>query len=254
MKKEKLYLSTIAADADEEARDRGLGVEIAEYCTAWNMDPENFPGTDAQVREEIAGVSRLVFHAPFNELFPSAIDPRAVQLAHDRLVQAAKLASEQYGVHRMVVHSGFVPQLYFPSWYLERAVPFFRELLASIPPETCLFVENVLEEDPALLRQLAEGISDPRLRLCLDVGHAHYRSPVPVEEWLEALAPYIGHFHIHNNDGSFDTHSDLGDGTIAMAPLLRRIEALCPNATVTLETLMDGPSLDWLAAQGLLED
>ena len=56
----------------------------------------------AQVREEIAGVSRLVFHAPFNELFPSAIDPRAVQLAHDRLVQAANICNS---VRRMVLSS-----------------------------------------------------------------------------------------------------------------------------------------------------
>ena len=38
--KDQLFLSTIAPDAAEEARRHGLGLEIAEYCTAWNMDEQ----------------------------------------------------------------------------------------------------------------------------------------------------------------------------------------------------------------------
>ncbi len=48
MKKDQLFLSTIAPDAREEARRHGLGLEIAEYCTAWNMD-EQFETTHAAV-------------------------------------------------------------------------------------------------------------------------------------------------------------------------------------------------------------
>ena len=38
MKKENIYLSTIAPEAASLARKHGFGLEIAEYCTAWNMD------------------------------------------------------------------------------------------------------------------------------------------------------------------------------------------------------------------------
>ena len=38
MKKENIYLSTIASDAPLFAREYGLGLEIAEFCTAWNID------------------------------------------------------------------------------------------------------------------------------------------------------------------------------------------------------------------------
>ena len=41
MKKEQLYLSTIADDAAETAREFGLGVELAQFCLAENM--ENTP-------------------------------------------------------------------------------------------------------------------------------------------------------------------------------------------------------------------
>ena len=49
MKKENLYLSTIAPDAVHMAKEYGIHLEIAEYCTAWNMD-EKFGGVDQVVR------------------------------------------------------------------------------------------------------------------------------------------------------------------------------------------------------------
>ncbi len=70
-------------DGAEVARKYGLGLEITEFCTAWNMD-EQFPETDAQVRERLQGIERKVLHAPFNELCPCAIDPKARALAKER--------------------------------------------------------------------------------------------------------------------------------------------------------------------------
>ena len=40
MDKRKLYLSTIDPEAASIAQEYGIGLEIAEYCTAWNMDDE----------------------------------------------------------------------------------------------------------------------------------------------------------------------------------------------------------------------
>ena len=45
MKKENIYLSTIASDAVRVAEEYGILMEIAEYCTAWNMD-KKFRGVD----------------------------------------------------------------------------------------------------------------------------------------------------------------------------------------------------------------
>ena len=89
MENHRFYLSTIAADAAGTARRYGLGLEIAEYCTAYNMD-EHFPETDAAVRGKLAGIARVTLHAPFNELFPCAIDPRARVLAADRFREGVR--------------------------------------------------------------------------------------------------------------------------------------------------------------------
>ena len=89
-------------------------------------------------------------------------------------------------------------------------------------------------------------MDDPRLKLCLDVGHVNAYSKIPVREWLTGWAPYLSHFHIHNNDGSMDQHNGLAEGSIPMRELLLRIQELCPDATVTFELLKAQSSMDWL--------
>ena len=41
---------------------------------------------------------------------------------------------------------------------------------------------------------------------------------------MSACAEFLSHFHIHNNDGSQDTHCAPGEGTISMAALLRQAQ------------------------------
>ena len=42
------------------------------------------------------------------------------------------------------------------------------------------------------------------------------------------------------------------EGTIPMKQLLQRIEELCPNATIALELMKTGPSVEWLVQEGIL--
>lgn len=252
MKKTKLYLSTIDPAAGDAARKYGLGLEIADYCTAMNMDRLR-QETEPRVRAQAEGVARRVFHGPFNELFPCAIDPLARDLAAQRFLQASCLA-EAYGAEKLIFHGGFLPNVYYPCWYTEQSVLFWKELLRKLPGSQTVCVENVLESDPQWLLDIAQGVNDPRLRLCLDVGHANVCSELPVEAWLERLAPWIDHFHIHNNDRSFDTHSPLQCGSIPMKEFLLRAQSLCPEATYTLEVAQAEPEVQWLLAQALLEE
>ena len=249
--RERLYLSTLAPDAAELARSRGLGVELAEYCTAYNMDRE-FAGTDAVVQAELRGNPRRILHAPFNELFPCAIDPEARALAARRYRQALALAVG-YGAEKVVIHSGYAPMFYYDCWFEEQSILFWRDFLKEIPDGITVCLENVLETRAEPLLHIVEAVGDRRLRICLDVGHVNAYSREPVEDWLRAYAPWLSHFHLHNNRGSVDTHSHLAEGTIDMASLLGEALALCPAASFTLETTQAGSNLEWLEEQGLVE-
>lgn len=57
MKAQKLFVSTMDSLAGSCARRFGLGVEIAQFCTAANMD-QGFRETDRIVREQTGDIER----------------------------------------------------------------------------------------------------------------------------------------------------------------------------------------------------
>lgn len=249
--KERFYLATIAADAAETARRWGLGLELDEFCTAMNLD-EEFAVWDARVKERIQGVSRRLLHAPFAELAPCAIDPLVRQVARKRFDQAAEVC-RRYGARGMIVHSGMIPHVYYPEWFVEQSAEFFRSFLAGQPEDFHIYIENVLDPEPQPMVDMVLAIGDARARLCLDVGHAHAVSKVPVRAWLKAFAPQLGHLHLHDNDASFDQHRLPGDGTIGFPALFDDIAAAAPEATMTFECLEAEQCARRLAAFGRLD-
>lgn len=249
MKKETIYLSTISTDAPCVAREYGFGLELAEFCTAWNMD-EKFIHVDSVVKKKLEGIPRSLLHAPYNELFPCAIDKKARALAAERYRQATELAT-RYGSRKVIIHGGYNPRIYFPVWYVKQSVLFWQDFLRGNPGVE-IVLENVLEDDPRWLLDIVAGVDDPRLRLCLDIGHVNAYSSVPLTDWLVLWAPYLSHLHIHNNDGSRDAHNALNEGTIPIKELLLQAQHLCPDATYTLELMNDAPSVVWLQENDLI--
>ncbi len=239
----RLYLSTIDPAAGKVARQYGLGIEIAEFCTAWNLDRE-LAATRKALEKPLNGISRRVLHGPFNELFPCAIDPKARELTAFRFSQAAALARE-YGAGKLVLHGGFNPQMYYRQWYVEQSVLFWGEFLTELPEGLTVCVENVLEPTPDMLLDILRQVNDPRLRLCLDVGHVNAYSKVSAKIWIEESGEYLSHLHIHNNDGSWDTHSALFEGTLPIRELLGMAFKRA-DVTATLELPDCLPSVKWL--------
>lgn len=244
MKREQLYLSTIDENAHLLAREHALGIEIAEFCTPWYLDTE-LDRVDPLVRRKLTCSDRFVLHAPFSEIFPCAIDPRVRAVAAERYRQVIA-AARRYGAKKVVVHGGYNPHIYFPIWYTEQSVVFWREFAREIPADMVFCLENVLEEEPEMMAEIVRQTADPRVRLCLDVGHIHAYAKAPVETWLTACAGLVDHFHLHNNDTSRDSHSQLFQGTLPMEALLETIDRDYPAATATLELMDARPSVDWL--------
>ena len=248
---EKLYISTIAENAAELARVHGLGLEVAEFTTAYNMDID-FEKWDALVCEKMRGISRFAFHAPYSELCPAAIDPLVVEIAKKRYAQAHALMCG-YGINAMIVHSGFVPMLYHESWFEEKSVAFWKEFMSDKPADFRLYLENTLEPSPGMLCAIVNAVDDKRFRLCLDIGHAAYMGvSTPIETWVELALPYLGHAHIHNNYGERDSHNALDDGRIDVRPVIERILETDPNVTFTIESIDAEASVKWLMRSELL--
>lgn len=242
--KNRFCLSTIACDAWEEAERFGLPLEIAEFCDTVKLDI-SFSETDAALQKHLASCGCAALHAPFSELFPCAVDPKIRQVAWERFDRAVELA-RHYGAKKLIIHAGFNPHLYFPCWFREKSAAFWKEFLNQTPDSLTVCLENVLETAPEMLTEILEDVGSPKLGICLDVGHANAYSSVSVDRWLEICAPYIRHFHIHNNDGHTDQHRPLHRGSIDMRIFLSRAWSLCPDASFTLEVQEAASSLCWL--------
>ncbi len=83
-----------------------------------------------------------------------------------------------------------------------------------------------------------------QIGVCLDIGHANCISPLPLEQWIESLAPYLMHTHIHNNFGERgkDLHLPPGEGALDVKALIEKIEGmsaagLCGSVTYTEECM-----------------
>ena len=264
----KYYISTITdvvteeADGDWEklsyvkrtaplAKANGLGIEIAEFCISDNME-NSFEAVLPHVEYNASMAEEKTIHAPYNELFPMAIDPKIVEVAYSRYEQTLGYC-ERFGAAKMIVHANYVEALYFPKWFVNRHVDFWKRFLEEHRSDVVICVENVMENTPDLILGILEKVNDPRLRMCLDVGHANLTDVKP-EDWLRQCAPYISHYHIHNNMGApaqgrrswGDRHSALGDGNIDMDALLHLAEELTPDATAAIESYEPEACVEWL--------
>ncbi|MDO4745636.1 MAG: sugar phosphate isomerase/epimerase family protein [Bacillota bacterium] len=250
--KDRLYIATVCAEHKEIISKYGIGVELDQFC-----DPSAIDGKCAEeAREEINGLlgiaDRCVLHAPFSELFPAAIDPKVRLVAMERLQQAAELAA-LYKAKKMIVHSGYVPLIFFKEWHEDRSVEFWEEFMAGREDGLVITVENVMDDEPYMMAKMMERIKNPNIKLCFDVGHAACISKVPADEWLEVLAPYLGHLHIHNNDGTHDWHKPIFEGNVDMEKFLNlAIEKCAPDTTITIESLSGLTSMEWLKERGYI--
>ena len=249
--KDKLHISTVAEDAAALAGEYGLGVEIAEFCTAYNMDLD-FGMWDSRVKDQMTNANRFTFHAPLNELCPAAIDPMIVEVAMKRFNQAYELMSG-YGISTMIVHSGNVPILYNTDWFIEHSIPFWKEFLSDKPEDLRLCIENLFENSPKPLTEIVEAVDDDRFRLCLDIGHAEiFREDITLEKWVETVAHLVAHVHLHNNDGINDSHSAAGVGIIKLAPIIQTLTKRAPQATYTIESIDAESSIKWMQTEGII--
>jgi sugar phosphate isomerase/epimerase len=75
-------------------------------------------------------------------------------------------------------------------------------------------VENVFDDDPDALRLLIEKINSRDFGFCFDTGHFNLFTTVSMEQWFESLGSHLAEVHLHDNDGTADSHWALGRGTV----------------------------------------
>lgn len=254
--KDRLYIATFETDALSVAKEYGLGLEMNHTCISEALD-KDCGRLISKMKEDAACSSAVpILHGPFTEIYPAAIDPLARELAFKRLEQAFEVCAA-LGINRMVVHTGWLPSIYFRDWQAEKSAVFWQRFMKDKPKDFSLFIENVLEDTPLMLADMMKLIPDRRVKLCLDVGHANVMTPdiFPVTRWISELAPRIGHFHLHNNYGDMDSHGDFSSGSMDMDEVLSTALKLCSSdTTFTIEADDCRSCAKWLAKHGYIDE
>ncbi|MDQ5988738.1 MAG: hypothetical protein CSYNP_04499 [Syntrophus sp. SKADARSKE-3] len=179
----------------------------------------------------------VTLHAPFHDLRPGALDPKIRQLTVDRLKQVFDLIPF-YRPKSIVCHPAFDAKYYVSAEqeWLENSVDTWTYFLSLVrDTETIIALENVYEDEPHLLHRLFSALASPQLRFCFDTGHFNTFSRAPLEAWMGEMSGWISQLHIHDNDGSADTHLAVGEGTFPFLRFFREICDLNLNPIVTIE-------------------
>ena len=185
-------------------------------------------------------------HAPFWDLNLGSKNPAIKKATMDAFNYAYNVAKE-LGCTEIVVHNGFVPNTSYYQGWVKNAVAFWQEFFTDKDNSITMMIENQCEEDSEVLKMEIDAVNDPRLKVCLDIGHAHANSNMSVENWIISLGDRIGYLHLHNNHGKLsvrpsflnDEHLGFSDGTINIETTLKLLEQHCPNAIWNIETKLD---------------
>lgn len=192
------------------------------------------------------------FHAPFMDLAPGSPDPAVRALTRQRFEQVLGLVPV-FKPKTIVCHGSYDNKRYghMQAEWLQNSLGIWEWLAADIRSAgAVLMIENVYEQGPAEMRTLFERLQHQGVRFCLDIGHQHAFSRSTLEDWLQVLGPYLGQLHLHDNDGSRDSHLALGKGTNDLSILFRFLETHSVGPlVVTLEPHRESelwPSLAYL--------
>lgn len=197
---------------------------------------------DKITKADIAGLKnildhkpRLSIHAPFMDLSPAAIDLKirevTVQRYSDILDFAAILKPSV-----VVFHSGYEKWKYDHKTdvWLEGSIETWRPLNRKAEDiGVKIAIENIYEDEPENLRLLAEEMASENFGLCFDAGHFNLFSKITLSEWLDKTGRFIHELHLHDNDGTSDDHSAIGDGNIDFEAILNRVNGR--NCVYTIE-------------------
>ena len=253
----RVFASTACLDANRSLWDllddyQEVGIDAVELGTARLDTCERLAD---RLRE------RPLSYALHN-YFPPPADPFVLNLASgDAEVGARSVAfvasslelASELGAPFYAVHGGFAADpvdrgpagLSFPGEppapeAVDEATHRYQErlgLLAGRASElgVLLLVENNVctrENRGKLLHQTTEDLRDladavPGIGLLVDTGHLNVTATTfgfDRERFVRMLAPCIGCFHVHDNDGSVDRHLPVTEGSWIF-PLLRLVDA-----------------------------
>jgi sugar phosphate isomerase/epimerase len=148
----------------------------------------------------------ITVHGVGFDLNPGAPDKKVVELTKLRYSQCINIANK-LNASFIVFHSQINPWIRekkVQEIKINRQIDFWQKLAEEAGDKLTLLIENVYENDCSYLLSLIQKVNSPKVKVCLDTGHALLTSGL--DEWFKNLNEHIKLIHMHWNDSSYDAH------------------------------------------------
>ena len=217
-------------------KDAALGVEIFPEWQLTRYEP-----LQQQAMPWLEGRA-ITFHGPYWDIDP-CVDPDEPEFAlfvkywRKTLALAAQLKA-RYVVYHLYNH-------HFAAWEREakyeaamRSLQTVRGLAEEYG--VLLAIENTETDASGACNLLSQEEyirlvkSLPDCAAMIDIGHAHCAG-WDIPQLIRGLANRIEGYHLHNNDGCYDSHCRIREGALDMESVLVQICHHTPRAALTME-------------------
>lgn len=207
------------------------------------QDPAYFDRTDpAEVQSLLDalsgfGVRAHSIHAPFGEGYDiSSLNDEVHERGVDALIDSVELAA-LLGAEKVIVHASHKATARSNSRF-ERARGVLREVsVIAREAGIMLALENLppdyIGHSPEEILNLIDGCDRQAVGVCFDTGHANLSGSFTC--FARRLLPHTVAVHIHDNDGTEDTHRFPGQGSIDWAGFWQSLQASRCTASIMLE-------------------
>lgn len=158
---------------------------------------------------------RFQVHAPLSDVnIGSVHEPMRVAAVNE--IKQTIMMCRQLEIPLVTIHPGFVQGIAFlnKAKALEKTKESVKEIAAyAMDQSVTVVVENLPANINATCTQadeLLEAIEGSGLGICFDMGHANTAGQM---DELLRLVDRFKNVHLHNNDGQWDQHNRIDDGS-----------------------------------------
>lgn len=238
------------------AEEMGFGIEVIELANPSLDDLDQLALVAEYKKLLLEHEEPIVLHGAYIDVYVNSPDRDIRAIAQRRIIASLEHA-DRIGASRVVFHTNHLPcptkDEYTETWR-ETSIAFWGGVVQRWDGE--ILLENMWDDQPALLAGVLDGVASDRMNACLDVGHANVFSRVSLSDWVRVLGDRLLYVHVSDNHGTADEDLPPGKGDIDWQQLSASLVKSAAKPAVMLgiglggtQAIMD--SYDYLAARGL---
>ena len=177
----------------------------------------------------------LGYHAPYRDFNLSSINPHTQRNCINQIKEIIELTRDIGGEY-VNIHLGYIPD-YYPEIAKAKArenclksvkeiAKFASELEVKLCIENDPHKQNMLQfgEHIQTLTEIINEVDAP-IWVTLDIGHAN-TSKLDIFKFIEVFNEKLYVIHIHDNDGTADSHLPPGKGNINFEKIIKTLSMI----------------------------